>query len=93
MRQIGYVIAGWKLGSRGPAIGTRLVSVSTLFFGQASTRRMDAGEQRTDPFETLVETVSRGGTSGLDVPSPLSERVKAELVGDLGSVHGVWQIL
>ena len=45
------------------------------------------------PFETLVETVTRGGTCGLDVPSPLPQRVQAELVGDLGGVHGVWQIL
>ena len=49
--------------------------------------------QATHPFETLVEAVSRRGARGLDVPGPLAERVEAELVGDLGGVHGVWQIL
>jgi len=49
--------------------------------------------QATHPFETLVEAVSRRGARGLDVPGPLAERVEAELVGDLGGVHGVGQIL
>lgn len=47
----------------------------------------------TYPFKTLVETVTRGSTSGLDVPSSLTERVETELVGDLGGIHGVGQIL
>jgi hypothetical protein len=47
----------------------------------------------TYPFETLVETVTRGSTSSLDVPSSLTERVETELVSDLGGVHGVGQIL
>ena len=29
----------------------------------------------------------------LDVPVAAAERVQAELVGDLGSIHGIWQIL
>jgi hypothetical protein len=45
------------------------------------------------PLKTLVETISRGGAGGLDVPLALAERVKSELVGDLGSVHGVGEIL
>jgi len=45
------------------------------------------------PLQTLVETVSARGTCSLDVPSPLPEPVKAKLIRDLGSVHGVGQIL
>jgi len=46
-----------------------------------------------EPFETLVKTVSRGGTGGLDVPCSLSQAVEAELVSDLCRWHGVWKIL
>jgi len=46
-----------------------------------------------EPFETLIKTVSAGGTGGLDVPSALPEAVKAKLVGNLGGVHGIRQIL
>jgi len=45
------------------------------------------------PFETLVETVTGSSTGGLDVPRSLTERVETEFVGNLGSVHGVGQIL
>lgn len=47
----------------------------------------------THPFKTLVQTVTGRGASGLDVPSSLTERVQTKLVGDLGGVHGVGQIL
>ena len=29
----------------------------------------------------------------LDEPCPLPETVQAKLVGDLGGIHGVWQVL
>ena len=47
----------------------------------------------THPFETLVESITRSSASRLDVPLTGPQRVQAELVGDLGSVHGVGQIL
>lgn len=50
-------------------------------------------ESGGEPFETLVQTISGCGTSRLDVPGALSQAVKAELVSDLGSIHGVGQIL
>lgn len=46
-----------------------------------------------EPLETLVETISRGSAGGLDVPGALSQAVEAELVCDLGSVHGIGKIL
>lgn len=45
------------------------------------------------PFETLVQTVTSGSASGLDIPWALPQAVKAKLVGNLGGVHGVWKIL
>lgn len=55
-----------------------------------STSLLEVGGQ---PLESLVETVSAGRTRRLDEPLSLSEGVESELVGDLGRVHGVWQIL
>lgn len=46
-----------------------------------------------EPLETLVQTISRRSTGGLDVPSALSQAVKAELVCNLGGVHGIGKIL
>ena len=54
---------------------------------------MHATAKITHPFETLVETVTGSSTGGLDVPRSLTERVETKFVGDLGSVHGVGQIL
>jgi len=45
------------------------------------------------PLQTLVQTVSGGGTSGLDVPWSLSDGMQAQLLGDLCSVHGIRQVL
>jgi len=45
------------------------------------------------PLKTFVETITSSSASGLDVPGTLSEAVEAKLVGDLGGVHGIWQIL
>lgn len=56
----------------------------------ASSAPLEVGAQ---PLETLVETVTAGGAGGLDEPLTLSQAVQAELVGDLGSVHSVRQIL
>jgi hypothetical protein len=47
----------------------------------------------TYPFETFVETVTRRGARSLNVPRALAERVETKLVGDLGSIHGVGQVL
>lgn len=59
----------------------------------SSLRSSSPLEVGAQPLETLVETVTAGGTGGLDEPLTLSQAVQAELVGDLGSVHGVGQIL
>lgn len=48
---------------------------------------------KTYPFETLVQTVTARRTCRLDVPLPVSQRVKAQSIGKLASVHGVGQIL
>eukprot|EP00327_Prymnesium_parvum_P018964 CAMPEP_0113240970 /NCGR_PEP_ID=MMETSP0008_2-20120614/6546_1 /TAXON_ID=97485 /ORGANISM="Prymnesium parvum" /LENGTH=245 /DNA_ID=CAMNT_0000088345 /DNA_START=136 /DNA_END=874 /DNA_ORIENTATION=- /assembly_acc=CAM_ASM_000153 len=45
------------------------------------------------PVQALVQTISRGGAGGLDVPVALAQRVESELVGDLRSVHRVGQVL
>jgi len=50
-------------------------------------------ERVAEPFKAFVETVSGGCAGGLDVPGALSQAVQAKLVGDLGGVHGVRQIL
>jgi hypothetical protein len=50
-------------------------------------------ERGGEPLKTLVQTVSGGSAGGLDVPSALPQAVKAELVSDLGGVHGVGKIL
>lgn len=46
-----------------------------------------------EPLKTLIETVTGGGTGGLDVPGALSQAVETKLVCDLGGVHGVGKIL
>jgi len=48
---------------------------------------------RGQPVKTFVQSVTTGGTCRLDVPVTLAEGVETELVGDLSSIHGVWQIL
>ncbi len=47
----------------------------------------------TDPFQALVQPISGSRASRLDIPSPLTEGVQAELVSDVGSIHGVGQVL
>lgn len=46
-----------------------------------------------EPVEALVESIAAGGAGGLDVPAAVPQRVQTQLVGDLGGVHGVGQIL
>lgn len=41
------------------------------------------------PIQTFVETFARGGTSGLDVPMSLAERMQTKLVSNFGWGHGV----
>lgn len=48
---------------------------------------------RTYPLETLVQSITACRARRLNVPSPLPKRVEAKLVGDLGSVHRVRQVL
>lgn len=45
------------------------------------------------PVEPLVQPVARGGAGGLDVPVAVAQRVQPQLVGDLGGVHRVRQVL
>lgn len=44
-------------------------------------------------IHTLIQTITAGGASSLDIPSPLSKRVEAKLLCDFCSVHSVGQIL
>lgn len=46
-----------------------------------------------EPFQTLEETVSRGGAGGLDVPGARPQAGEAKLVCDLGGGHGIGKIL
>jgi len=50
-------------------------------------------ERVAEPLETLVKSITRGSASGLDVPGTLSQTVQTKLIRNLGSVHGIWQIL
>ena len=50
-------------------------------------------ERAREPVEALVQAVAGGRASRLDVPVALAERVQAELVGDLSSIHRVRQVL
>ena len=42
------------------------------------------GELGAQPIKTLVESLARGGASGLDMPGALAKSVELELVGCLG---------
>merc|ERR1712146_364228 len=46
-----------------------------------------------EPVKALIKAVAGGGAGRLDVPVALAQRVEAELVSDLCSVHRVGQIL
>lgn len=46
-----------------------------------------------EPVEAFVEPIAAGRTGGLYIPVAVTERVKAEFICDLSSVHSVWQIL
>lgn len=45
------------------------------------------------PVKTLIETITSGGTSGLNVPFPVGDRVKTKFVGDFADTHGIRKIL
>ena len=45
------------------------------------------------PFQTLVQTLTRGGAGGLDEPWTLSDGVQTQFFGDLSCRHGLRQIL
>ena len=38
-------------------------------------------------------TITRGGAGGLNEPLPVAQVVKTQLLGDLCSSHGLWQVL
>lgn len=42
-----------------------------------------------EPVQSLVQTVTGGGASLLDVPCPLTERVEAEFLGNFGGIHSI----
>lgn len=42
------------------------------------------------PIKALIEAIATGGTRGLDVPVAVTQGMQAQLVRDLGGVHGVW---
>ena len=46
-----------------------------------------------EPVETLVETLTVRGDGALDTPPTITESTHAELVGDLGGIHGIREIL
>lgn len=46
-----------------------------------------------EPVESLVQAVSTRGTRSLDVPVPVAQRVQAQFIRELCSVHSVWQVL
>jgi len=48
---------------------------------------------RAQPLQTLVQTVTAGRASCLDIPSPLPEPVQAQLVRDFCCVHRIGKIL
>ena len=50
-------------------------------------------QSRREPVETLVQTIASGGTACLDVPLSVTQAVQTELVGHLGSAHGLGKIL
>jgi len=50
-------------------------------------------EGGSEPLKSFVQTITGSGSCGLDVPGALAETVKAELVSNLGGVHGIRQIL
>ncbi len=54
---------------------------------------LDLLEGRRQPIQALVESVPSGGAARLDIPLSVSEAVQAQLVGHLGSGHGVGEIL
>jgi len=45
------------------------------------------------PLQTLVETISRGCTCGLNEPSSLPEAVETELIGNFSCIHSIGKIL
>ena len=45
------------------------------------------------PVQSLIEPVPTGDTGDLNVPVPLVQKVQAQLVRDLGHVHGIEAVL
>ncbi len=51
------------------------------------------GQLVRQPIETLIQSLAGSGTSSLNVPVTLAERVKTELVCNIRCIHSIWQIL
>lgn len=45
------------------------------------------------PVQSLIQPVPTGGTGSLNVPVPVAQRMQAQLVCDLGRIHGVGEVL
>ena len=42
---------------------------------------------------TFIQSVTAGGTSCLDIPTPLPQTVETQFISDLGSIHCIGKIL
>mmetsp|Transcript_86548 Transcript_86548/g.137360 ORF Transcript_86548/g.137360 Transcript_86548/m.137360 type:complete len:203 (+) Transcript_86548:191-799(+) len=51
------------------------------------------GQGAGKPIQTFVQAITRGGAGGLNEPLPVAQVVKTQLLGDLCSSHGLWQVL
>jgi len=68
-----------------------------MIFIQGDDRRrlLSLDEGSGKPVKTLVEAITGGRATGLDVPLAVgwAESVQSELVGHFGGAHGIWKIL
>ncbi|KAH3671905.1 hypothetical protein OGAPHI_000091 [Ogataea philodendri] len=71
----------WKL------ILSSLVYIT--FQSQSKTPLVTVFQVSRQPFETLVQTVTRSGACGLDEPWSWSDGLQTQFLGDLSSIHGV----
>lgn len=54
---------------------------------------LSLGESCREPVKTFVESISSSGATRLYIPLSVAQAVESELVGHLGSTHGVGKIL
>mmetsp|Transcript_6020 Transcript_6020/g.15757 ORF Transcript_6020/g.15757 Transcript_6020/m.15757 type:complete len:262 (-) Transcript_6020:40-825(-) len=77
----------------GPAVAAAVCRPARESGPVDSLGGLGVGDVGRQPVKALVEALAAGGAGALDVPVTLAQRMQAELVRDLGGVHGVWQIL